>query len=77
MTLAKKMVLLLLVIVLVGPILGCLLPPILAPSVGSTTPDSKRAFNRVVGYDARMMVDDLALFWQTDRPLRTSRWVID
>ncbi len=69
MTLAKKMVLLLLVIVLVGPILGC--------GVGTTQADNKRAFNRVVGYDARMMVDDLALFWQTDRPLRPSRWVID
>ncbi len=77
MTLAKKMVLLLLVIVLVGPILGCLLPPILAPGVGSTTSDATRAFTRVVGYDAHGMVDDLALFWQTDRPLRTSRWVID
>lgn len=69
MTLAKKMVLLLLVIVLVGPILGC--------GVGSTHADTKRSFNRVADYDAREMVDDLALFWMTDRPLRTSRWVID
>lgn len=69
MTLAKKMVLLLLVIVLVGPILGC--------GVGSTRADTKRAFNRVADYDAREMVDDLALFMMTDRPLRTSRWVID
>jgi len=45
--------------------------------VGHTSSEVDQNFRRVADYDSREMVDDIALFWQTDRPLRTSRWLID
>lgn len=69
MTLAKKLLVLVLLIVLTTPMLGC--------GVGITPAANRRAAMRVVDYDARMMVDDVTLFLQLDRPRRGSRWVID
>ncbi len=69
MNLAKKACLLVLGLALTAPILGC--------GVGSTPAENRRSIMRVADYDARMMVDDLGLLTQTDRPLHTSRYVID
>ena len=69
MKFAKRVLMLVLLVALVAPVVGC--------GVGSTQEENQRAFNRVVDYDARMMVDDLQLFLQIDRPFRNSRWVID
>ena len=66
---AKKLLMLMLVVALSAPIIGC--------GVGSTPTENNRNIARVVDYDARMMVDDLILFAQLHRPLRTSRWIID
>ncbi len=68
MKLAKKLVMLVLVVVLAGPILGC--------GVGTTMQENIQAGGRVANYDALMLADDLRLFWQLDRPVRTSRWII-
>ena len=69
MNFAKRVLMLVLLVALVAPVVGC--------GVGSTPEENQRAFNRVVDYDARMMVDDLQVFLQIDRPFRNSRWVID
>ncbi len=69
MNVVKKLAMLLLVVALAGPILGC--------GIGATPSDHIRMFGRVADNDARMLVDDIALFAQTNRPLRTSRWIID
>jgi len=69
MTFAKRLLVLVLLLALTVPMLAC--------GVGSTPAENRRSALRVVDYDARMMVDDLALFMQIDRPLRNSRWVID
>ncbi|MBN2563315.1 MAG: hypothetical protein JXQ75_20535 [Phycisphaerae bacterium] len=69
MTFAKKILVLVLLVVLTAPIVGC--------GVATSPAENRRACNRVVDYDARMMVDDLAIFLQIDRPIRNSRWVID
>ena len=69
MNFAKRVLMLVLLVALVAPVVGC--------GVGSTPGENQRAFNRVVDYDARMMVDDLQVFLQIDRPFRNSRWVID
>jgi hypothetical protein len=59
-----------------------LLVAVMAPlsggcGVGTTKQDTNRKISRVTYYDSHEMVDDLALLFQTNRPLRTSRWVID
>lgn len=69
MKLAKKLAMLLLLIVLIGPVVGC--------GVGTTPADNYQAAARTINYDARMMVDDINLFWQLNRPMRTSRWITD
>jgi hypothetical protein len=69
MRLVKTLLLIAIAAIIFAPIVGC--------GVGSDMADTRRAFNRVAGYDARMLVDDIALFAQTDRPLRTSHWIID
>jgi hypothetical protein len=69
MNFVKKALLLVLLAIIVAPSVGC--------GVATTAEENQRAFNRVADYDARMMVDDLRLFLQTDRPVRNSRWVID
>lgn len=71
MRIAKKLVALLLAIAVVGPVMGC------SGGVGTSVADIRRSVRRVADYDARMLVDDIALFTQTDRTLRTSRWIID
>ncbi|MFQ5429949.1 MAG: hypothetical protein ACE5E1_06525 [Phycisphaerae bacterium] len=65
----KRLLLVVFAAAVMGPVLGC--------GVGTTVADNRRTFNRVVDYDARMLVDDVSLFMQTNRTLRTSRWVID
>ena len=69
MKLAKKTVMLLVAFALIAPVVGC--------GVGTTQADNNLKLARVIDYDARQLVDDIALFAQTDRPLRTSRWIID
>lgn len=69
MNLAKKAFLFVLGLGLVAPILGC--------GVGTTQAENNRTIRRVADYDARMMVDDLGVLTQTNRPSHTSRWVID
>ncbi len=69
MRLVKTLLLVAITAIVFAPAVGC--------GVGTNMADTRREFNRVVGYDARMLVDDIALFAQTDRPFRGSHWVID
>ena len=69
MKIAKTTFLFVLGLVLASTIFGC--------GVGTTQAENNRTIRRVVDYDARMMVDDLGVLTQTNRPARTSRWVID
>jgi hypothetical protein len=69
MKFAKRIMMLVLVVAGTSQLFGC--------GVGSTPAEHRRAAARVVDYDARMMVDDVILFSQLDRPVRNSRWVID
>lgn len=69
MKLARFICMLALAIGALLPITGC--------GVGTTEMENRRTLTRVADYDARELVDDIALFAQTNRPLRTSRWVID
>ena len=69
MKLAKLAFLFTLGAALVSPILGC--------GVGSSAAENRRTIMRVADYDARMMVDDLGVLTQTERPSRTSKWIID
>ncbi len=59
----------LLAVVLIAPAVGC--------GVATTRQENNRMISRVADYDARMLVDDIALFAQTNRPFRGSRYVID
>ncbi|RIK63668.1 MAG: hypothetical protein DCC65_15645 [Planctomycetota bacterium] len=59
----------LLAIVMIAPAVGC--------GVATTQQENNRMLSRVADYDARMLVDDIALFAQTNRPFRGSRYVID
>ncbi|MEE8170698.1 MAG: hypothetical protein V3T70_09130 [Phycisphaerae bacterium] len=45
--------------------------------VGRTASEVDRDARRVANMDAHMLVDDLTLLLQLDRPLRTSRWVVE
>ncbi len=65
----RKLLLVIVAAVAIGPMVGC--------GVGTTQEENWRTVRRVADYDARMMVDDLALFAQTHRTMRTSRWIID
>lgn len=69
MKLAKRLFLFVFAALMAAPLLGC--------GVGTTAEDNNRTLSRLIDYDARMLVDDLALLAQTNRTLRTSRWVID
>jgi hypothetical protein len=69
MTMAKRILIVALIVVGTAQLFGC--------GVGVTPAENRRAAARVVDYDARMMVDDVTLFTQLDRPIRNSRWVID
>ncbi len=69
MTCIKKLLVLVLLVVFAMPIVGC--------GVGTTPADHRRAFRRTVDDDARMMVDDIHLLLQIERPFRGSSWVID
>ena len=66
---ARKLLLATILLAMIAPLPGC--------GVGTTKEDSKRTVQRSLKYDTRMLVDDLGLFAQVDRPLRTSRWVIE
>ena len=69
MRLVKTVLLIAIAAIVFAPVVGC--------GVGTSMADTRRDFERVVGYDSRMMVDDIALFAQTDRPFRGSHWIID
>ncbi|MBX3396928.1 MAG: hypothetical protein KF841_16355 [Phycisphaerae bacterium] len=69
MKLVKRLFALVFVAMLIVPTIGC--------GVATTAADNQRTIRRIADYDSRMLVDDLALFLQTNRTLRTSRWVID
>ena len=69
MRFAKYFLAVMLAIVVLAPVVGC--------GVGTSMADSRRTLTRIIDYDARMLVDDIAVFTQTTRTFRTSRWVID
>lgn len=69
MNFAKKVLMVVILASMIIPVVGC--------GVGSTPEENSRTFSRVVDYDARMLVDDLQLLLQVDRPFRGSRWVLD
>ncbi len=69
MKIAKRLLSLAILAAMFAPIGGC--------GVGSTKEENKRAIARSWDYDKRMLVDDLGLLIQVDRPRRTSRWIID
>jgi len=70
MNMVKRILMVVLVVVGTAQLFGC-------SGVGKTHAEHRRTAARVVDYDARMMVDDVILFTQLDRPIRNSRWVID
>lgn len=45
--------------------------------VGRTASEVNRDARRTFVYDGRMLVDDMSLLFQTNRPLRTSRWIVE
>lgn len=65
----RFLVMLALTVAAIAPLTGC--------GVATTSTENRRVFDRVVSYDAKMLVDDLALLCQTNRPLRTSKFIID
>jgi len=69
MKIAKRLLTLVILAAMFAPIGGC--------GVGSTWDENKRTISRSYDYDGRMLVDDLGLFFQMDRPRRTSKWIID
>jgi len=66
---AKRLLCMVILAAMFAPVGGC--------GVGSTQEENNRAISRSYDYDARMLVDDLGLLIQVDRPRRTSRWIID
>jgi hypothetical protein len=66
----RKLISLVLLIAVMIPLSG-------GCGVGTTKQDTNRKISRVTYYDSHEMVDDLSLFFMTNRPLRTSRWIID
>lgn len=70
MSIARKLMMLVLIAVMSAPIMGC-------AGVGKTPSDHRREIARIADYDSRMFVDDVMLLTQLRRPLRTSRWIID
>ena len=69
MKIARRLLCLVILAAMFAPIGGC--------GVGSTQEENNRAIARSWDYDTRMLVDDLGLLIQVDRPRRTSKWVID
>jgi hypothetical protein len=69
MKIARRLLALVILAAMFAPVGGC--------GVGSTWDENKRTIARSYDYDKRMLVDDLGLLIQVDRPRRTSRWVID
>ncbi|HWL94490.1 MAG TPA: hypothetical protein VNT79_13275 [Phycisphaerae bacterium] len=69
MKFAKRLMMMVLAVAIVAPMVGC--------SVGATRQDNRRMLQRVARFDTLMLVDDIALFAQTNQVLRTSRWVVD
>jgi hypothetical protein len=67
---ARRFVCLILALAAALPVLG-------GCGVGTTQQENNRQLGRVIDYDARMMVDDLALLLQTRRPHHGSRYIID
>ena len=65
----KLIALCLLVAVVISPVIGC--------GVATTPAENRRMVNRIADLDSKMLVDDIALFTQTHRPLRTSKWVLE
>jgi len=69
MKIARKLQSLVILAAMFAPLGGC--------GVGTTQEENKRTIARSWDYDKRMLVDDLGLLIQVDRPRRTSKWVID
>lgn len=69
MSILKKLTLLVLGLAILLPVFGC--------GIGTTPAENSRTIRRIAELDSRMLVDDMALFAQLHRPIRTSRWVID
>lgn len=69
MKIARRLLSLVILAAMFAPVSGC--------GVGTTQEENKRTIARSWDYDKRMLVDDLGLLIQVDRPRRTSKWVID
>lgn len=65
----KLIALAILALGVISPMIGC--------GVATTEAENRRMLMRVADLDSKMLVDDIALFAQTNRPLRTSKWVIE
>ncbi len=69
MNFAKKLLMIVLLVAMMTPVIGC--------GVGTNVAENTRTLDRIAYYDSRMLVDDVSLLMLTHRTLRTSRWVID
>lgn len=69
MKIARRLLSLVILAAMFAPIGGC--------GVGTTKEENQRTVARSWDYDKRMLVDDLGLLFQVDRPRRTSKWIID
>lgn len=69
MKIARRLLSLVILAAMFAPIGGC--------GVGTTQEENNRTVARSWDYDKRMLVDDLGLLFQVDRPRRTSKWIID
>jgi hypothetical protein len=69
MKLAKRLFLIVFAAFVIAPVMGC--------GVATTAKENGRMVNRVADFDSRMLVDDLSVLFQTNRTMRTSRWIID
>lgn len=65
----KLIALAVLALAVITPVIGC--------GISTTEPENRRMLMRIADLDSKMLVDDIALFAQTNRPLRTSKWVIE
>ena len=45
-------------------------------TLGQTAHEHERDMTRVAEHDRRLLIEDLDLFFQTDRPTRLTRWHI-
>ncbi len=66
--LVKRIVLILALVCIVIPVVGC--------GVGTTVSDNNRSIARTADYDARMLVSDLGELAQVERPFHGARYPV-